>query len=153
MATTRDYKSLPAGAGGLSLSTPTSSWGYSSYGTLTEGLGVGIAITGITFVPDVTNTSLSLDSTYEVIIELYKGSSDTLIAQVPVSYRIDTRVAHVQPIVIDLQEPLLVEGGTRIRARAASSIPLVSLTHNSIKLLYYESDSPPDNTTNFFQLF
>lgn len=148
MATGRNYKSLPSSASGLSFASSSSAWGYSSYGTLTEGLPVGIAITGITFMPDVTDTSLSVDTTCQVIVELYKGASDTLIAQIPLSYRIDTRVNHVQPMVISLQEPLYVEASVRVRARVADSVAAQMDAQNSIKVFYYEANFLPSAALN-----
>jgi hypothetical protein len=142
MSTSRDYKVIPSGERGISLATPASSWGYSSYATVIDPLPQGGFITGITFCPDVTDTSLSLDTTCGVLIELYKGGSDTLIAQIPASYRIDTRVAHVQPVYLDFQEPIQIEGGVIVRARVADSVNAVMDAQNSIKVHYYLNNAP-----------
>ena len=146
MATSRDYLPIPSATAGVFGTTPSSAWGYSSYATITEGIAGKIYITGVTFMPDVTDTSLALDTTCEVLIELYKGTGDTLIAQIPSSYRIDTRVNHVIPAFIDIQEPIEVEANTRIRFRVADSVAAVmdggSVGHNAVKIMYYINRPP-----------
>jgi len=146
MATSRDYLPIPSATAGVFGTTPISAWGYSAYMTITEGIAGKIYITGVTFMPDVTDASLALDTTCEVLIELYKGTGDTLIAQIPFSYRIDTRVNHVLPCFIDLQEPLEVEANTRIRFRVADSVAAVMDTgskgHEAVKIMYYINRPP-----------
>jgi len=137
MATTLDYKAIPSATAGISLATGATSWAYSNYATITSAFPSLTFITGITFCPDVTDTSLALDTTCEVLIELYKGGSDTLIAQIPVCYRIDSRVSHVQPRYISIQEPIELESGVQVRARVANSVNAVMDAQNSIKLHYY----------------
>jgi spore germination protein YaaH len=142
MSTAKKYTSTPFADRGVSLASPASAWGYSSYAVLSGGLPNGIYITGVTFCPDVTDTSLAVDTTAEVLIELYKGDSNTLIAQIPAAYRIDSRVAHVQPRFLNLQEPIFVQGGQQITCRIANSINAVMDAQNSIKLAYYENTQP-----------
>jgi hypothetical protein len=83
-----------------------------------------------------------VDTTGEVLIELYKGDSDELIAQVPYNYRIDTRVAHILPSCINFTEPIQVESGARIRVRVTDSVA-AAMTHNAIKITYYEVPGDP----------
>jgi len=136
MATARDYKSLPTAGGGLSLSSSTSVWDYGSYGTFTEGLSTGAVLTHITIQPHI-DTGPATDQTHRLIIEIAKGDDDTLVAQIPLAWRIDSRAAHAQPRVLTLPEPVVISANTRIRGRVADSQADVR-THEGIKLFYYE---------------
>jgi hypothetical protein len=142
MSTNNNYKVAPSAASGVSVATGSTSWAYSSYATVINPLPQSGFITGITFCPDVTDTSLATATSCEVLIELYKGNADTLIAQIPVVYQINSRVAHVLPRYIPIQEPIQIEGGVRIRARVADSVNAVMDAQNSIKVHYYLNDPP-----------
>lgn len=136
MSTTSNYTASPLSSAGVSLASSSTAWLYSSYGTILSANSNITYITAVTFMPNVTTASLSLDTTAEVLIELYKGVSDTLIAQIPLSYRIDTRADHVLPRVIILPEPLVVEENVQIRCRVTDSIA-AAMTHSSVKIFYY----------------
>lgn len=137
--TTKEYKALPSAAAGLSISTPTSAWGYSSYGTITSSLTSGIYVTGVAVLLDAVTPTV--DTTFEAIVEIYKGPSDTLVAQIPVAWRIDTTAEHVLPRVLTIPEPVFIEAGVQVRCRIADS-STSAFTHTAVKINYYESASP-----------
>lgn len=131
-----DYTALPSAAAGLSLASAASGWGYSSYGTIVSSGSntTGLMISGAVIQPDVSSAGISLDTTYEGVLELYSGASDTLIAQIPFTWRVDSQAEHtIQSYTIRLVEPVQVASGLQVRARVADS-NTSALTHNGIKV-------------------
>jgi hypothetical protein len=140
-----DYITIPSATAGATASRTTTAWGYSDYATITTGESAKIAVCGVIIqYPVPLQAGVSLDVTYESLLELYYGDSDTLFAQVPFSWRIDTRVNWVHTRLLQLPEGVEVPYGQRIRCRVADSIDSATArNYAAIKLMYRIINRPP----------
>ena len=146
-----NYITIPSATEGATASRTTTAWGYSDYATLSTGESSKIAVYGVLIHHDVVSTGASLDVTYESLLELYYGDSDTLFAQIPFSWRIDTRVNWTFTKLLQLPEGVEVPQGQRIRCRVADSIDSATArNYAAIKLMYRDLgvNTPPTVALN-----
>ena len=134
-----DLLSLPAAATGLAPISGAGAWGYGSWAEASASLATDIYVIGLTF--QLTNSPVSLDTTYEQLFEIGTGASGAEVTkiQIPYSFRSDT-VAYgyyKDTIKYFFPEPLTISAGTRVAVRATDSIA-AAITYNGVKILYRE---------------
>jgi hypothetical protein len=129
----------PATTGGVSPASAASAWGSGAWlDLLPAGWDFDIAVHEIELK---TPAAPTLATTFEALIEIATGASgsETVIAQIPWTFRNVTAVDYIQgdPIDIGLPEPITVTAGTRVAVRISDS-HTSALTYTGVKVAFRE---------------
>jgi len=135
-----DIRSLPAASAGLTFTTSTTLWQFTSWasaGTVSSDIYITHLIIQVTSKP--VN-----DQTAEILVEIGVGGTGSEVTkiQIPYTARRDTAVGYRfdAPITFYLPEPFTVPSGSQVSVRVANNGG-VSASFDGVKIVYIEGVS------------
>lgn len=135
----------PSAANGLTLSTPASAWGYSSYSTAYTGA-ADVKLTVYGFVYMYTSTSnIANGTTHEMLWEIQNApaiATAVTVAQVPITVAAvsnNVEYLQVQPVILPYAVEVASNAGDYpvLQVRVADS-DTQACSYAGVKLLYFE---------------
>jgi hypothetical protein len=136
--TTRNYKSYPAAAAGVTAASGTSAWTFGSWVELVP-VNTITSIFYIAALIGLEEPTAPVDVRHEVVAEIGTGAggSEVVIISIPVDTFIDSAVGHLASWYLMLPEPKEVAANTRIAVRVADE-EAAARTYGPFKIFYQQ---------------